>query len=105
MEGDGGGFCAEGVLDGRTVTVRCADPIDSLGLFFVVRGEGQTILTARDADGGAVGTATAAQPDSGSVQVTVTLSANATSLEVVHTGDGHGCIDDCQFRFASAGGA
>ena len=101
----GSGLFAYEVLDGSTVTVMFDNPIDSLELFFVVRGEGQTILTARDADGGAVGTATAAQPDSGSVQVTVTLSANATSLEVVHTGDGDGWIDDFQFRFASAGGA
>ncbi len=81
------------------------NPIDSLELFFVTRGAGQTILTARDADGGEVGTATAAQPDSGNERVTVTLSANATSVEVVHTGDGDGWIDDFQFRFASAGGA
>ncbi len=101
----GSGLFAYEVLDGSTVTVMFDNPIDSLELFFVASGAGQTILTARDADGGEVGTATAAQPDSGSVQVTVNLSANATSVEVVHTGDGDGWIDDFQFRFASAGGA
>ncbi len=101
----GSGLFAYEVLDGSTVTVMFEKPIDSLELFFVARGAGQTILTARDADGGEVGRSTAAQPDSGSTRVTVTLSANATSVEVVHTGDGEGWIDDFQFRFASAGGA
>ncbi len=101
----GSGLFAYEVPDGSTVTVMFDNPIDSLELFFVTRGDGQTILTARDADGVVVGTATAAQPGSGNEQVTVTLSANATSVEVVHTGDGDGWIDDFQFRFASAGGA
>ena len=101
----GSGLFAYEVLDGSTVTVMFDNPIDSLELFFVTSGDGQTILTARDADGGVVGTATAAQPASGNELVTVTLSANATSVEVVHTGDGDGWIDDFQFRFASAGGA
>ncbi len=101
----GSGLFAYEVLDGSTVTVTFDNPIDSLELFFVTRGDGQTILTARDADGGEVGTATAAQPDSGNEQITVTLSADATSVEVVHTGDGDGWIDDFQFRFAGAGGA
>jgi len=101
----GSGLFAYEVLDGSTVTVMFDNPIDSLGLFFVTRGDGQTNLTARDADGVVVGTATAAQPDSGNEVVTVTLSADATSVEVVHTGDGEGWIDDFQFRFASGGGA
>ena len=100
----GSGLFAYEVLDGSTVTVTFDNPIESLALFFVARS-GQTTLTARDASGGEVGTATAAQPGSGNEQVTVTLSANATSVEVVHTGDGEGWIDDFQFRFASAGGA
>ena len=101
----GSGLFAYEVLDGSTVTVMFDNPIDSLALFFVARGAGQTILTARDADGGEVGTATAAQPDSGNERVTVTLSANATSVQVEHMGDGEGWIDDFQFRFAGAGGA
>ncbi len=101
----GSGLFAYEVLDGSTVTVMFDNPIDSLALFFVTRGAGQTILTARDADGGEVGTATAVQPDSGNTRVTVTLSADATSVEVVHTGDGEGWIDDWQFGFAGAGGA
>ena len=101
----GSGSFSYEVLDGSTVTVTFDNPIDSLALFFVTRGTGQTILTARDADGVEVGTASAAQPDSENERVTVTLSANATSVEVVHTGDGEGWIDDFQFGFASAGGA
>lgn len=101
----GSGLFAYEVLDGSTVIVTFDNPIDSLALFFVTRGAGQTVLTARDADGGEVGTATAAPPNSGTERVTVTLSVNATRVEIVHTGDGDGWIDDFQFKFAGTGGA
>lgn len=65
---------------------------------------GQTVLTAFDADGNEVGSATAAAPGDGEDDQTIELSANATRVEVVHTGEGDGWIDDFTFRFAGNGG-
>ncbi len=93
------------VLEGATVTITFDKPVDLLELFFVTGGTGRTVLTAFDADGGTVGAVTAAQPGSGNEVQSVNLSANATRVEVVHTGEGEGWLDDFTFRFAGAGGA
>lgn len=101
----GSGLFAYEVLEGSTVTVNFENPVDLLELFFVTNGAGQTVLTAFDADGNEVGSATAAAPGGGEDDQTLQLSANATRMQVVHTGDGEGWIDDFTFRFAENGGA
>ncbi len=92
------------VLQGATVTVTFDDAVDLLSLFFVTSGTGQTVLTAFDDAGGAVGTVTAAQPGSGNEVQIVDLSADVARVEVVQTGDGTGWIDDFMFRVANGGG-
>ncbi len=99
----GSGSFAYEVLEGSTVAVTFENPIDLLELFFVTSGNGETVLTAFDADGNTVGTATAGQPGDANEEQRVELSTNAVRVQAVHTGGGEGWIDDFAFRFAETG--
>lgn len=94
----GSGFFAYEVREASTVVVTFDAPIDFLELVFILRGTGTTVLTAFDANDNEVGTITAG---SARAAQEVLLSANAVRVEVVHTGDGDGWIDNFTFRPAS----
>ena len=91
----GSGRFAYEVRAGSTVVVTFDSPIDLLELVFILRGGGTTVLRALDAGDNEVGTLNA-----GSVLEAqmVQLSGNAVRIEVIHTGDGDGWIDNFTFR-------
>jgi hypothetical protein len=91
----GSGRFAYEVRPGSTVTVDFDTPIDFLELVFILRGSGNTVLRALDAAGNEVGSINAG---SAREAQTVELSGNAVSIEVTHTGDGDGWIDNFSFR-------
>ena len=96
----GSGLFAYEVLPSSPVSITFDAPIDLLQLFFAKRGGGETALTAYDAEDMVVGTATAlpASAAGSGASTEVALSGNATRVEVIHTGDGDGWIDNFTYR-------
>lgn len=91
----GSGRFAYEVRSGSTVTVVFDTPIDLLELVFILRGGGSTVLRALDGVGNEVGTLSAGSALEAQM---VELSGNAVRVEVIHTGDGDGWIDNFTFR-------
>jgi len=96
----GSGLFAYEVSPSSAVNITFDSPVDLLQLFFVKRGAGSTLLSAFDAQDNIVGTATASQDTAGGSVQTVSLSGTVSRIEVVHTGDGDGWIDNFTFRAA-----
>ncbi len=94
----GSGSYAYEVTADNPVTVTFDAPVDVLELVLVTRGTGTTTATAFDEQDQVVGTLIGDDNARRAVQ----LSANATRVEVVHTGgaDSDGWIDNFSFRIA-----
>ncbi|MCG8408318.1 MAG: hypothetical protein MI923_24215 [Phycisphaerales bacterium] len=91
----GSGRFAYEVRAGSTVIVTFDTPINLLELVFILRGGGTTVLRALDATGNEVGTLNAGNVLEAQM---VELSGDAVRVEVTHTGDGDGWIDNFTFR-------